>query len=266
MHRAAVEIAAEPAAELVNLLARAIDCAKRLLRNGKAEFSISGRLDLDVSGQSFCIRSPKRDDNGAATADLHCEPFSDVHNRTLYLHRLDPAVVSGQVERYGRLVDSDPSSHHETTAREGFLISLALLAQIVAAGQTFICTPTRVWDGDGPIWCAEGPRIRLAGVAAREIDGTCRPGQPCPRGSGVKARDRLARLLGGFTGRSRDGHGLVHGPVLRCRSTGWGKGVRTAAWCSAPTIGDLSCALVRAKVVLRWKRYGGDQVCGLSAR
>ena len=50
--------------------------------------------------------------------------------------------------------------------------------QVVPAGQSFQCTPTLVWDGDGPIWCAEGPRIRIAGVAAREIDGSCRPGQP----------------------------------------------------------------------------------------
>ena len=42
-----------------------------------------------------------------------------------------------------------------------------LAASIVAAGQTFTCTPTHVWDGDGPIWCAEGPHVRLSGIAAR---------------------------------------------------------------------------------------------------
>ena len=47
-------------------------------------------------------------------------------------------------------------------------------AQIVAAGSTFTCTPVAVWDGDGPVWCAEGPRIRIAGVAAREMDGAVR--------------------------------------------------------------------------------------------
>ena len=50
-------------------------------------------------------------------------------------------------------------------------ILLAALA-IVPAGQTFDCTPVRIWDGDGPIWCDEGPRIRLSGIAAREIDGS----------------------------------------------------------------------------------------------
>lgn len=46
----------------------------------------------------------------------------------------------------------------------GILISVA---SFVAQGTSFTCTPTRVWDGDGPIWCAEGPKIRLAGIAAR---------------------------------------------------------------------------------------------------
>ena len=51
-----------------------------------------------------------------------------------------------------------------------------VLSSIVAAGQTFTCTATHVWDGDGPMWCAEGPKIRLAGIAARDIDETCKRG------------------------------------------------------------------------------------------
>src|SRR4028118_43364 len=58
----------------------------------------------------------------------------------------------------------------------------------LAAEALFICTPVEVWDGDGPIWCAEGPRVRLAGIAARELDETCRPGHPCPRARGRRAR------------------------------------------------------------------------------
>lgn len=48
-------------------------------------------------------------------------------------------------------------------------MSLLVLAAaaIIPAGEIFTCTPTRVWDGDGPVWCAEGPRIRLTGIAAR---------------------------------------------------------------------------------------------------
>src|SRR3546814_11542766 len=83
------------------------------------------------------------------------------------------------------------------------------LVPVVPAGQTFLCTPTRVWDGDGPVWCAEGPRIRLAGIAARESDGTCRSNQPCPDAPAQAARDALRsaeRRVGQecvSTGRSR---------------------------------------------------------------
>lgn len=59
----------------------------------------------------------------------------------------------------------------------------------------FVCTPIAVWDGDGPIWCEEGPKIRISSIAAREIDGSCRPGHPCPRPSGEAARDALVELL-----------------------------------------------------------------------
>src|SRR5688572_21736841 len=102
------------------------------------------------------------------------------------------------------------------------------LAQVVAAGQAFICTPTAVWDGDGPIWCAEGPRIRIAGVAAREIDETCQTSQPCPSVGGVEARDRLVSLFGGPKGALPTGHIKVQAGPMRCISEGSGGGNRTA--------------------------------------
>lgn len=143
---------------------------------------------------------------------------------------------------------------------------LSLLAYIgavtvVPAGQTFTCTPVRVWDGDGPVWCAEGPRIRLAGIAAREMDGTCRSNQPCPPASATQARDALVHSVGVQTGWSTEGHALVRGPAMRCLSEGNGKGNRTAAWCFSPKSGDLSCAMVRSGTVLRWTRYWGDHHC-----
>lgn len=101
---------------------------------------------------------------------------------------------------------------------------MLLLSTIVAAGSWFSCTPVRVWDGDGPIWCAEGPKIRLAGIASREIDETCRAAHPCPAASGPAARNALVRLVGTPNGHSREGHVLVKGKPLRCRSEGSGKG------------------------------------------
>lgn len=140
---------------------------------------------------------------------------------------------------------------------------LALLAAvaIVPAGQTFICTPVRVWDGDGPIWCEEGPRVRLAGIAAREMDGTCRDNQPCPDADALAARDALVGLVGSPTGKSAEGHVFVRGPAMTCLSMGNGAGNRTAAWCVSPQSGDLSCAMVAGGWALRWQVCWREHPC-----
>ncbi len=134
-------------------------------------------------------------------------------------------------------------------------------APVVPAGQTFICTPTAVWDGDGPIWCAEGPKIRIAGVAAREIDGSCKANHPCPSASGTEARDRLVRLFGGPVGNLPHGHIKVRSAPMRCVSDGSAGGTRTAAWCRSPALGDLSCATIRAGGAVRWQRYWRNHRC-----
>lgn len=138
-----------------------------------------------------------------------------------------------------------------------------LAAAIVPAGASFECTPVRVWDGDGPIWCAEGPHVRLSGIAAREMDGSCNQNQPCPVTSAIDARDGLVSLLGEAIGVSREGHILVRGPTMRCISVGGAGGTRTAAWCVSPKGGDLSCAMVQKGLALRWERYWRGHRCNL---
>ena len=86
---------------------------------------------------------------------------------------------------------------------------LLLAAAVVPAGEAFTCTPEAVWDGDGPVWCQEGPRIRLAGIAARELDGSCSDDHPCPAADAMVARDALVDLIGRPTGTGRHGHVLV---------------------------------------------------------
>jgi endonuclease YncB( thermonuclease family) len=138
---------------------------------------------------------------------------------------------------------------------------ISFLTAVVASGLSFTCTPTAVYDGDGPIWCAEGPKIRLAGIAAREMDGTCRSNQPCPKTGAAEARSHLASLVGRPIGRRPEGHILVKADPLRCVSEGNGRGSRTAAWCKTAHGVDLSCAMVRSGMALRWARYQGDKVC-----
>ncbi len=134
------------------------------------------------------------------------------------------------------------------------------MIEVLLAGAVFTCTPARVWDGDGPLWCEEGPRIRLAGIAAREMDGSCNANQPCPSATAEQARDHLVRLVGRPIGRSREGHILVRGPALRCRSVG-ATYQRTAAWCTTPAGVDLSCAMVASGYALRWPQYWRGRRC-----
>lgn len=141
------------------------------------------------------------------------------------------------------------------------MITLFLTVAIVPAGQSFACTPVRVWDGDGPIWCAEGPRIRLSGIAAREMDGTCSANHPCPKATAEDARDTLVNLVGRPIGKSSEGHIRVQGPKLECQSLGSAGGKRTAAWCASPRYGDLSCAMVESGTALKWDRYWGNHRC-----
>ena len=141
------------------------------------------------------------------------------------------------------------------------ITALLLAAVVVPAGQSFHCTPTRVWDGDGPIWCAEGPRIRLSGVAAKELDGSCKVGHPCPVPDPIKSRDALVLLIGKPVGIAREGHVLVRGPTMSCRSDGSAGGDRTAAFCFSPQSGDVSCNMVAGGWAAKWLRYWRGHLC-----
>ena len=142
------------------------------------------------------------------------------------------------------------------------MISAFLMATaIIPAGQSFQCTPIRVWDGDGPIWCAEGPHVRLSGIAAREMDRSCRTGHPCPDADPVAARDALVALIGRPTGVSREGHILVEGPRMICISDGGAGGSRTAAFCRSPQSGDISCNMIKGGWAALWQKYWRRHKC-----
>lgn len=119
------------------------------------------------------------------------------------------------------------------------------------AAAAFVCTPIAVWDGDGPVWCAEGPKIRIANISARELDGSCRRGHPCPNASGIAARDALVGLLGGPTGRWDTGHIEVRARGMRCSALGDSYG-RTVATCTLADGRDLGRAMIATGTVARW--------------
>lgn len=141
------------------------------------------------------------------------------------------------------------------------MLNVIAAISVVPAGVAFDCTPIAVWDGDGPVWCEEGPHLRLSGIAARELDGTCRADHPCPARPGPDARDALVQLIGRAAGVGPHGHILVVANTMRCVSTGPAGGTRTAAWCISPKAGDLSCAMVRYGHAERWDRYWKGHVC-----
>jgi endonuclease YncB( thermonuclease family) len=154
-----------------------------------------------------------------------------------------------------------------------------LLFAAAAAGASFTCQPSAVWDGD-TFHCEERMsngatnvrKLRVAGIAAREVrnlrrngghwfeDAGCSPGHPCPKTDAIAARKALAGLFGGVRGVGPYGHLLVRGPLLTCQANGT-TGDRVAAWCSSAVTGDVSCWMVRKGYALRWSRYWKRQLC-----
>lgn len=119
------------------------------------------------------------------------------------------------------------------------------------ASDTFTCTVAGITDGD-TFRCAEQGadgrqvRIRLSGVAARERDGSCSEGHPCPSASAEAATAELREL--------------ATSQVLTCRNVGSTYG-RIAAFCRRADGIDLSCAMVESGTALRWDRHWGSHRC-----
>jgi endonuclease YncB( thermonuclease family) len=94
-------------------------------------------------------------------------------------------------------------------------------------------------DGD-TLRCEDGTRIRLHAVSARERDGSCSPGHPCPSATAGAATAQLSRLAGGKT--------------IRCEPTGHSYN-RVTAICWTPEGEEINCAMVRSGVALLWDRF-----------
>lgn len=120
------------------------------------------------------------------------------------------------------------------------IASLAL-----ATAQPFACTVASVTDGDTVRCLQTGVdgkqvRIRVAGINARERDGSCGKNAPCVDVPPKVATAALQRLSGGQS--------------MRCLPIGttWG---RISAFCTLPSGRDLSCEMLRTGTVARWNQY-----------
>lgn len=109
----------------------------------------------------------------------------------------------------------------------------------LAGADIFRCNVVRVIDGD-TFDCIQGQRVRLHAIAARERDGTCSPGHPCPSASAESAARKLRELVGWG--------------ALQCKPTGATYG-RVAAICMNGQGVEINCAMANSGTALRWTRY-----------
>lgn len=125
-------------------------------------------------------------------------------------------------------------------------LGVILLALLVAApAAPFTCTVTRVHDGDGPLWCSNGIKVRIAGVQAPDFENAqpCRARRAEYTCSNVAA-ERSRRIVERLT---------LH-RTMRCQATGKSYS-RVVARCMLPDGRSLSCAVLAAGAAVRWESY-----------
>ena len=118
----------------------------------------------------------------------------------------------------------------------------------LAPSTAFSCTGTRVHDGDGPLWCSNGIKVRIAGVQAPDFESA----SPCRAADSRRANylcdDAAAKRSQQVVER------LVLRKTLECESTGKSYG-RVVARCALPDGRSLSCAVIASEAAVRWDRY-----------
>lgn len=102
----------------------------------------------------------------------------------------------------------------------------------------FLCLVASVTDAD-TIRCDDGTRVRIAGINARERDGSCNH-NPCPAMRHEQAKPIVERLV-------------LH-KRLTCEQVGTSYR-RIVARCTLPGGADLSCAIIATGAANRWDRY-----------
>lgn len=105
------------------------------------------------------------------------------------------------------------------------------------------CAVAYINDGD-TLRCREGTRIRLHAVAARENDGSCSTGHPCPSASAAAATAELRRLASGRT--------------ITCQPTGRSHN-RITAICWTASGEEINCSMIRSGTAVLWDRFNREE-------
>lgn len=112
----------------------------------------------------------------------------------------------------------------------------------------FVCQVVRVHDGDGPLWCRSGERVRIAGIQAPDYASASPCRRPAARRAAYScdsaAAARSRRIVERLVLRQR----ISCQPVDRSYK-------RIVASCTLPDGRSLSCAAIAAGAAVRWESY-----------
>jgi endonuclease YncB( thermonuclease family) len=112
-------------------------------------------------------------------------------------------------------------------------------AKSLISSNGFSCNVSSITDGD-TLRCADGTRVRLHAVAAREKDESCSLGHPCPSASGAAATAKLTDLASGQT--------------LQCEQTGTSYN-RITAICRNEANVEINCAMIQSGTAVIWPKF-----------
>lgn len=116
---------------------------------------------------------------------------------------------------------------------------------MVASLSTFSCEVIRVHDGDGPLWCRNGVKVRVAGIQAPDYESA----QPCRTDrANYVCDDRAAAASQRVAQRLTLHRRLTCQPVDRSYK-------RVVARCTLPDGRSLSCAMLAVGAATRWDTY-----------
>jgi endonuclease YncB( thermonuclease family) len=117
-----------------------------------------------------------------------------------------------------------------------------------AALPAFTCDVIRVHDGDGPLWCRSGEKVRVAGIQAPDFASAAPCRRPAARRATYTCNDRAAARSQQIVSR------LTLHKRLACQPVGTSY-KRIVARCTLPDGRSLSCAAISAGAAVRWDRY-----------
>lgn len=145
----------------------------------------------------------------------------------------------------------NPQQTLNAQSRRTHVFMVRSVLAFVASGTSLTCTPTRVWDRKGPIWCVRelrsgSPALRLARSTHCIIVDVF---------ALAPAASRPVTAWPNFLAAAPErqtGHVVTRRLALHCQSEGSGKGERTAARCLTPAGVDLSPAMIASRYASRW--------------